>query len=83
MGEGRVDGSRNCAAAANPRAEARVRSHLGLSKWHRECSLPVRVLSVPVSSFCQCIGTVRVLSVPVSAPPSFIHVPSALHSAAN
>ena len=43
----------------------------------------VRVLSVPVSLFCQCTGTVRVLSVPVSAPPSFSHVPSALHSAAN
>jgi len=40
---------------------------LGLSVAQGQCSLPVRVLSVPVSSFCQCTGTVRVLSVPVSS----------------
>ena len=54
MGEGHVDGSRNCAAATNLRAEGRVRSHLGLSKWHRD-SIPsqcVCCLSLSDRSVC-------------------------------
>ena len=44
MDKGYVDGSRNCAGATNLRAGARVRSHLGLSKWHRD-SVPYHHMS--------------------------------------